>query len=169
MSANNQIPDDFFNNSLMLFAATYAPMGWLYCEGQLLQCEYLQDLFKILGTTYGGDGITNFGLPDLTDSEKELGGVRYTIFAQGKIFEFYNSDFIATVLPTLESLESDDWKFCNGQLLPISDYIGLYSICGIKYGGNGVDNFALPDLREVGAKINTKYMICVKGLFPTRW
>lgn len=39
------------------------------------------------------------------------------------------------------------WAFCNGSLLPISDYDALFSLIGTTYGGDGQDNFALPDLR----------------------
>ena len=40
-----------------------------------------------------------------------------------------------------------DWALCDGQRLPIAQYSALFSILGTTYGGNGVDNFALPDLR----------------------
>lgn len=39
-----------------------------------------------------------------------------------------------------------DWAFCNGQLLPISQYTALFSILGTRFGGNGQTNFALPNL-----------------------
>lgn len=40
-----------------------------------------------------------------------------------------------------------DWHFCDGSLVPISDYIALFNLIGTYYGGNGQTNFALPDLR----------------------
>ncbi|MEP7155822.1 MAG: tail fiber protein [Betaproteobacteria bacterium] len=43
----------------------FAPKGWALCNGQLLPIASNQALFSIIGRTYGGDGITNFGLPDL--------------------------------------------------------------------------------------------------------
>ena len=43
----------------------YAPKGWHFCDGTLLQINQNQALFSILGTTYGGNGQTTFGLPDL--------------------------------------------------------------------------------------------------------
>ena len=43
----------------------FAPKGWALCNGQLLPINQNQALFSILGTTYGGDGRTNFALPDL--------------------------------------------------------------------------------------------------------
>lgn len=48
-----------------LFAGNFAPRAWAFCEGQLLAISQNTALFSILGTTYGGDGRTTFGLPDL--------------------------------------------------------------------------------------------------------
>ncbi len=48
-----------------MFAGNFAPRGWAFCQGQLLAISSNQALFSILGTTYGGDGRTTFGLPDL--------------------------------------------------------------------------------------------------------
>lgn len=47
------------------FAFDYAPKGWLQCAGQLLPVAQYQALFSLLGTTFGGNGTTNFQLPDL--------------------------------------------------------------------------------------------------------
>jgi microcystin-dependent protein len=49
------------------FAGTVAPAGWAFCDGQVLSIAQNQALFSILGTTYGGDGISTFALPDLRD------------------------------------------------------------------------------------------------------
>lgn len=48
-----------------IFGGNFAPRGWALCEGQLLAISSNSALFSILGTTYGGDGRTTFGLPDL--------------------------------------------------------------------------------------------------------
>lgn len=50
---------------LRLFGFGFAPRGWAFCEGQLLPISSNTALFSLLGTTYGGDGKTNFALPDL--------------------------------------------------------------------------------------------------------
>ena len=50
---------------IMLFGFNFAPRGWALCQGQLLSIEQNQSLFSLLGTTYGGNGITTFALPDL--------------------------------------------------------------------------------------------------------
>ncbi len=50
---------------IMLFAGSFAPRGWAFCDGQLVQISQNEALFAILGVTYGGDGRTTFALPDL--------------------------------------------------------------------------------------------------------
>lgn len=56
---------DPFIAQILMFGGTFAPRGWAYCDGQLLAISQYNALFSILGTTYGGDGRTTFGLPDL--------------------------------------------------------------------------------------------------------
>jgi microcystin-dependent protein len=48
-----------------MFAGNFAPAGWMFCEGQLLPISENETLFQLIGTTYGGDGETTYGLPDL--------------------------------------------------------------------------------------------------------
>src|SRR4028118_1439713 len=50
---------------IRMFAGNFAPVGWLFCEGQLLPISENETLFQLIGTTYGGDGESTFGLPDL--------------------------------------------------------------------------------------------------------
>lgn len=50
---------------LRIFAGNFAPSGWRFCEGQLLSISENQTLFNLIGTIYGGDGQSTFGLPDL--------------------------------------------------------------------------------------------------------
>lgn len=54
-----------FIGQVMMFGGNFAPRGWAFCQGQLLAISSHDALFSILGTTYGGDGRTTFGLPDL--------------------------------------------------------------------------------------------------------
>jgi microcystin-dependent protein len=48
-----------------MFAGNFPPAGWEFCEGQLLPISENETLFQLIGTTYGGDGESTFGLPDL--------------------------------------------------------------------------------------------------------
>jgi microcystin-dependent protein len=50
---------------IRMFGGTFAPAGWMFCEGQLLPISENETLFQLIGTTYGGDGQSTFALPDL--------------------------------------------------------------------------------------------------------
>jgi len=50
---------------IRMFAGNFPPAGWMFCEGQLLPISENETLFQLIGTTYGGDGQSTFGLPDL--------------------------------------------------------------------------------------------------------
>jgi microcystin-dependent protein len=56
---------DQFIGEIRMFAGTFAPTGWALCNGQLLPLSQNTALFSLLGTMYGGDGRTNFALPNL--------------------------------------------------------------------------------------------------------
>ena len=57
--------DQPFIGEVQWFAGNFAPRGWAFCDGQILQISQNSALFSILGTTYGGDGRTTFGLPEV--------------------------------------------------------------------------------------------------------
>lgn len=56
---------DPFVAEIRMFGGNFAPNGWAFCDGQLLPIAQNTALFSLLGTTYGGDGKSTFGVPDL--------------------------------------------------------------------------------------------------------
>lgn len=56
---------DPFLAEIRIFPFNFAPTGWAWCDGQLMPISQNTALFSLLGTTYGGDGKSNFALPDL--------------------------------------------------------------------------------------------------------
>ena len=56
---------DPFVAEIRIFPFNFAPKGWAWCDGQLMPLSQNTALFSLLGTTYGGDGRSNFALPDL--------------------------------------------------------------------------------------------------------
>ena len=56
---------DSYIGEIRIFAGTFAPDGWLFCDGSLQPISQYDTLFNLIGTTYGGDGQSTFGLPDL--------------------------------------------------------------------------------------------------------
>ena len=59
---------DPFLAEIRIFGGNYAPTGWALCNGQLMSISQNTALFSLLGTTYGGDGRSTFGLPNLQGS-----------------------------------------------------------------------------------------------------
>src|ERR1700749_2013331 len=59
---------DPFVAEIRIFPFNFAPRGWAWCNGQLLPLSQNTALFSLLGTTYGGDGKSNFALPNLEGS-----------------------------------------------------------------------------------------------------
>ncbi|MGA8495779.1 MAG: tail fiber protein [Xanthobacteraceae bacterium] len=68
---------------ILMFSGNFAPKNYLMCNGQLLPINQYQALFALLGTTYGGNGTTNFGLPNMQSSVPVGWG-------QGLGLSFYN-------------------------------------------------------------------------------
>ena len=68
--------------TIQLFAFNFVPRGWMPCDGTLLQINQNTALFSLVGTTYGGDGRTTFGLPNLKGKEPIAGAI-YCICVQG--------------------------------------------------------------------------------------
>ena len=71
---------------IRLFAGNFEPRGWAFCNGQTLSISSNQALFSILGTSYGGDGRTNFQLPNIEpmkESDRNPTPINYIICLQG--------------------------------------------------------------------------------------
>jgi len=56
---------EVFIGTLMLVPYKFAPNGWAFCQGQLLLIQQYTALYSLIGNAYGGDGRTNFALPNL--------------------------------------------------------------------------------------------------------
>jgi microcystin-dependent protein len=86
---------------IRMFAPPFSPKYWAYCQGQLLAIATNQALFSLLGTTYGGDGRTTFGLPDFrgrigTGTGQMAGGSYYSL---GEITGTENVALVSSQLP----------------------------------------------------------------------
>ena len=67
---------------IQLFAFNFAPKGWMFCDGKMLQISMYTAVFSLVGTTYGGDGKSTFALPNLKGKEP-IAGSSYCICVQG--------------------------------------------------------------------------------------
>jgi microcystin-dependent protein len=77
-----------FIGEIRIFGGNFSPAGWHYCDGSLLSISDYDALFALIGTTYGGDGVTTFALPDLrgriiVSQGTALSGTTYAIGSMG--------------------------------------------------------------------------------------
>lgn len=142
-------------------------------NGQLLPIPQNTALFSVAGTVFGGDGKSNFSLPDLRGrtmlgtgqgiglAEQVLGvpfgktppclPLTYVILTQG-IYPAadgreFGAHFTGQVVGFAGNYAPGGYKVADGSLLPIQENSELFELIGNTYGGDGVTTFALPDLR----------------------
>ncbi len=60
---------DYFLGQIVLFPYTFTPMGWSLCDGKSILIQQNTALFSLIGNRFGGDGRTNFNLPNLLGAE----------------------------------------------------------------------------------------------------
>ena len=73
-----------FMGQILLVPYNFAPRGWAFCQGQLLQVAQYSNLFTLIGNTFGGDGEKTFALPDLRGKVPQSSGqLNYIIALQG--------------------------------------------------------------------------------------
>ena len=70
---------------IRMFAGNFAPAGWNFCDGSKLSISDYDTLFNLIGTTYGGDGQTDFQVPDLRGRVPVHQGNGFTIAQQGGV------------------------------------------------------------------------------------
>jgi microcystin-dependent protein len=68
--------------TIKLFAGFFAPVGYCPCDGREVEIARFPNLFSIIGTMYGGNGVTHFGLPNLKDKEPDP-NLSYIICVEG--------------------------------------------------------------------------------------
>lgn len=73
---------DYYLGDILLLPFGYSPVGSVECAGQLMQIAQYSALYSLLGTQYGGNGTTNFGIPDLRNAVPNS-NMRYCIMITG--------------------------------------------------------------------------------------
>jgi microcystin-dependent protein len=74
---------DSLLGSIVRFAFNFTPSGWLLCNGQTLDISTYQALYSLIGTRFGGNGTSNFCLPNLNNAALCSGNTKYYISTQG--------------------------------------------------------------------------------------
>ncbi len=160
-----------FLGELKLMASARVPSGWLRCDGQLLPITNNQQLFALLGTMYGGNGSTNFALPDLRGRTprhigsgnfqgQQLGAEARTV-SQGQLPAHAHALLASSTagdqaVPTNRVLASS-----LNQYRPPSDLTPLHPASVTSVGGGQAHENRQPYLV-------LHWLIAIQGVFPPR-
>jgi microcystin-dependent protein len=170
--------------TIQMFVGDYAPKNYKVCDGSLLQIQEYGGLFAVIGTKYGGDGISTFALPDLR-GRTPLG------FGQGEGLtarNLGNKGGAESVQLTVENLpeHSHDLNALNGGTefyTPLDNFLPEYTNTAVKFyaqnngstdrllkmnsaciGSTG-EGTAVPNMQPF---LTVNFIICTEGVFPTR-
>lgn len=171
---------DPFLGQIILFAGNFAPKGWALCNGQLLPISSNSALFAILGTTYGGDGRTTFGLPDLSGrtpigagqgpglSARALGerGGTETVTLLTSNMPAHTHLAMASNSATSDSPEGGFWAPASQGGNPISAFGSQGSVAmnsqAVSVAGGSVPHSNMQPFLAMN------YIIATQGVFPVR-
>lgn len=164
-----------FIGEIKLVPYNFAPLGWMFCHGQLLPISQYDALFALIGTTYGGDGQETFGLPDLRG--RVIEGFDDSFAPIGMLAGVESVSLLATQVPahshtvgvgTAPGTSSD----------PTGHYLAESSISGLKpYGSAGSSSMASNSIGSAGGGqahdnmqpyLVMNYIIATEGIFPPR-
>jgi len=173
--------------AIFIFAGNFAPRGYQLCQGQLLAISQNAALFSILGTTYGGNGTTNFALPDL-QGRAPIGqgnGAGLSPVVLGEKAGVNSLTILSSNMPAHNHLINCDSNANDTtNLSPASGFVSAQATTG--QGGTGVTNFspgpanatmAPTSVSIVGQSqpinvqnpiLGVSYIIAMVGIFPSR-
>ena len=171
--------DTPFIGTIVLFAGNFAPRGWAFCQGQLVDIATNQALFTILGTVYGGNGTTTFALPDLRgrapiSSGQGPGLAQYDLGEQG------GSEYVSLLLNNLPSHNHtlNGNNAAGGAEAPGPNHVLGLSPTDKMYAATAPNvNFADRSIGTAGASqpfpilqpyLALNYIIAVEGIYPSR-
>jgi microcystin-dependent protein len=171
-----------FLGEIRLFSGNFAPVGWAMCDGSLLAISQNTALFSILGTTYGGNGTTNFALPDLRGRVPmgagqgsgltlrnlgEAGGVEQVTLTTAQMPAHTHAVSLAAD-STVGSIDHPQGGFParNGAAVPsYSTASNAKLAAGVATAASTGGNQPVPTVQPY-ACIN--YIIALQGIFPSR-
>ncbi len=180
------------------FAGNFPPRAWAYCDGQLLPIAQNQALFSLLGTTFGGDGRTTFGLPELRGRTQvhpgngpgltprrlgQKGGSQTNILNTTQL-PSHSHSAVGKLKINTNAADSADPKsnypaLANGRVTSGTGAGGTVAINGWSASHNdfGANDGATVTFGNTGGNqsvnnmqpwLGINYIICLQGLFPSR-
>ena len=161
-----------FLSEIRIMSFVFPPKGWALCDGQLLPINQNQGLFSLLGTTYGGDGRVNFGLPDLQGRVPIHMGSSHTLGEKGG--EQAHTLSISEI-PTHTHQLFGTTTSTNPQPVPVNSY--LAPTASMYHQPTNLTSLNPQSLANVGgsqAHLNMQpflvlsFCIALQGIFPSQ-
>ncbi len=147
---------------ISFFPYTFAPAGWMFCDGQLLSISENETLFFLMGTRFGGDGESTFALPDLRTAAPAH--THYCISLFGTFRQPYYDGIVGETFLSFDPPGAENLLECTGQSIAKNKYALLETYMGARFGGDG-GQYNLPDLRSKAPK-GFRYVMTVNGEEP---
>lgn len=167
---------DLTIGQLIPLPTQFVPTNTLLCNGQLVSIADYTVLFEAIGTTFGGDGISTFGIPNVPPLKPLNGPPINWFMPYNGIWGGTNAvQFLAQVSPLVLAPSSDtqlaqDTVPCNGSVTSINtgDSQAIFSLLGTQFGGNGVTTFAYPNIAPMPGVSGQSfpYYMAVDGYYP---
>ena len=176
--------EGLFMGQISLFGGNFAPRNWAFCSGQLLPISSYTALFSILGTTYGGDGRTTFGLPDLRgrvamSSGSGPGLSSHTLGQKGGTeTNVLNTNNLPAIPLKVSSANASQSAATAGASIATPG-----AVSGRSFTPSQGFNTSTPDVTLNGASVQggnsaalnnmqpyqvVNYIICLEGIYPSR-
>lgn len=166
---------DQFIGEIQIFAGNFAPRGWAFCNGQLLAINTNTALFSLLGTTYGGNGTTNFALPDLRGRVPVH--PNNSSIVQGQVAGTENNTLIVSNLPA-HTHAINAVTTAGNQNLPTGNLPAETAVLDPEYSNaapNAIMSSAMMSntganqpINNIQPSVGSMYIIATQGIFPSR-
>jgi microcystin-dependent protein len=179
-----------FVAEIRIFAGNFAPTGWALCDGQLLPISQNTALFSLLGTTYGGDGKSNFALPNLQGSAPmqsgqgpglslrdlgETGGEQNVTLLQTEMPAHSHTLFATATTGTVATSTNNQLAFATAGAGKQSagNVVNYYSsnvnqaTTGLNPLGMSITGGSLPH-NNMMPYLGLTFIIALQGIFPPR-
>jgi microcystin-dependent protein len=164
-----------FTSEIRIMSFGYAPRGWAMCNGQLLPINQNQALFSLLGTTFGGNGQTTFGLPDLRGQTPIHVGNGHTLGEKGGVQAVTLS--IAQIPTHTHTANASTTQANQATLLTNSQPNILAAVTGNQYAPASNPTTLVPDtVTNTGGSqahqnmqpfLTLTFCIALQGIFPS--
>jgi len=164
---------------ILMFGGNFAPRNWVFCDGQLLAISQNTALFSLLGTTYGGDGRTTFGIPEMRGRVPmhKGSGPGLTPRTLGQSGGVENVTLTTNQMPnhshpTAVEVNNQDGEEANVAGQFISNHPGAFNENGITGQTLGGVSSASAGGSQSHTNVQpfkcVNFVICVSGIFPSR-